>query len=265
LYDDGKETRSREFNMLQYLKYAPRRETNPIKIHHYPYTHTSYMTGVGVGMLFPDYFQSSYAAPLFAKMAQYGRENADRPKGMTCVMFVLSCLAAVAFEREVRPVSDKTGWVSIKYSSLPADKSSELYAVLSRVKAEIQAPECEGPGLQDVMTGDFDMDNLVEKWGASLADINPQRAFPREFFQALMKDEVNWKRLGAVDKTERHEFDRERIHEDGCKIRMNTVKNLTDFVGKFGVGLFNRVPGRQRTVSIAYQEEIEHHTRYKMQ
>ncbi|HTM63474.1 MAG TPA: hypothetical protein VL360_03110 [Gammaproteobacteria bacterium] len=224
IYPYSDEKKSEEYNILKYLLIAARRETMPIKVHQFPYHPDSNITNIGIVMLLPDYTYCRPLSYLGAKLAQYDTSDPDRPKGMTCVAFVLSCLAAIALKDEIKPVSAETGWASIKHS----DKY---------------------PGVQHVLTDDelinFDYDRLRHKLTPAIAKLDPHKPSPYEFYDAVRNDESNWEFIGTVDKTIVKKFDREAYRQEQAELEAAIKINRQKFLDTFGEEIFNRNPERQ--------------------
>ena len=259
IYDYETPKTSVEHNVLEYLKYAARRNTLPIKVHQYPYNYTSWVTSLGLGMLFPDHQYSRATTYLFSHLAKYGTDSPDRPKGMSCVIFALLCIAAVALKDEIAPVTAETGWASLKYSSLPADDDSEFSATLHAVKGVLDNKGIEGPGLQDVMTDEqreqFNLERLIHKLGKSLAALNPHEPRPEDLIQALANDADHWESIGFVDNTILKKFDKVAFSEESDAIQKEIEVNREAFYQTFGADIFNRDPDIEERKFTVYRAQ----------
>lgn len=244
IYDYGTPQTSTEYNILEYLKYAARRETMPIKVHEYPYNYTSYVTYFGLGMLFPDFQYGSLLTYLFSKFAKYGTDSIERPKGMSCIVFVLTCIAAVALRDEVRPVTAETGWASLKNSRMPEQNSNSFFKTLRQVKTDLNAKEIDAPGLENIFTPEqinqFDLERIKKKLSAGIAAMNPHAPSPHDFLHNLANDDENWQLMGSVDNTIIKEFDREAFHRECEDIQLQIEENRELFLQDFGQEIFNR-------------------------
>src|SRR3990167_615480 len=90
LYAYTDEEGSEDYNILKYLLIAARRETMPIKTHQFPCPPGSKIGDIGLLMLLPDF---TYCRPLSyvgSRFAMVEDGNPERPRGMTCITFVLS-------------------------------------------------------------------------------------------------------------------------------------------------------------------------------
>lgn len=259
IYDYGIPQTSTEYNILEYLKYAARRETMPIKVHEYPYNYTSFATYFGLGMLFPEFRYGSIPTYFFSKLATLGTGNIDRPKGMSCILFVLTCIAAVALRDEVQPVTPETGWVSLKNSRMPSQNSNTLFNTLRQVKSELDAKEIDAPGLEHIFSEEqirqFDLDRITKKLSAGIASINPHQPSPHEFMQNLIDDQENWLSLGPVDPAIVKEFDREAFHQECEDIQQQIEENRGYFFDDFGAEIFNRDPDQPEREFVEYRRD----------
>lgn len=223
LYSYTDEETSEEYNIKKYLLIAARRETMPIKVHQFPCPPASMITDIGISMLLPDF---TYCQPLSyvgSRFAMYGADDPDRPKGMTCVTFVLSCLAAVALKDEIQPVSADTGWISLKHSS----NQNEIYNLVSKGGSK-----------------NLDFDRLRDKLTPELAKIDPHKPSPFAFYDALRNDEDNWEFVGTVDNTIVKEFDKQVYRQEQLDLAANIKANRQKFIDAFGEEIFNRQPER---------------------
>lgn len=234
IYPYTDEDESDEYNILKYLLIAARRETMPIKVHQFPCPPASTITDIGLSMLFPDF---TYARPLSyigSKLAMYDADNPDRPKGMTCVTFVLSCLAAVALRDEIQPVSGKTGWASLKH----ADHHTGILNLLSEEES-----------------ANFDVDRLRQKLTTTISKLDPHKPSPFEFFDGVRSDADHWEFVGAVDHTIVKEFDKQAYREEQLQLAANIKANRQKFIDAFGEDIFNRDPNRPRRHFTLFNEK----------
>lgn len=226
LYAYTDEKAAEDYNILKYLLIAARRETMPIKTHQFPCPAGSKIGDIGLVMLLPDF---TYCRPLSyvgSRLAMVEDGNPERPRGMTCITFVLSCLAAIALKDEIQPVSAQTGWISLKHS----DKH---------------------PGLHDLLTEEeainFDVARLRNKLTtalSNLAKLDPHNPSPDEFYNAIRTDEENWEFVGSVDNAIVKEFDKQVYHQEQQTLKVNIKANRQKFIDAFGEEIFNRHPER---------------------
>lgn len=253
----GLPEKSEEHNVFQYLKYAARRDTAPIKVHHYPYNYTSYMAGTALAMLFPDY---TYCRPLtyfFAKAVDYTTSSYDRPKGMNCIMLVVLSIAAVALKEEIKSVNAETGWVSLRYSTMPDYNDLDFFKTLGQVKEELGIDDYDAPGLETLFTDEqleqFDIERIKEKLTSAVVKLNPQQPSPENFLQNLREDKENWESLGVLDKTVIKTFDKAAFGREVLAIKAQIEVNRKAFIAQFGPDIFNRNPDRPERHYSDYQ------------
>lgn len=230
LYPYADTVYSEDYNILKYLLIAARRETMPIKTHQFPCPPSSKIADAGLTMLLPAF---NYCWPIpyvGSKLAMYDSKNPDRPRGMTCITFVLACIAAVALKDEIQPVNAKTGWVSLKHG----DKH---------------------PGLQDLFTDEslknLDVDRIKKKLTPLIFTLDPHNPSPHEFYDGLRNDADNWEFVGAVDKTIVKEFDKQAYRQEQQSLVANIKANRQKFIETFGEEIFNRHadrPARRFTI-----------------
>lgn len=202
-----------EDNLLNYLLIAARRETIPVKTHQFPCPPTSRIADIGLTMLLPDFIYFRPQLYIGAMLAMYGANNPDRPKGLTCIAFVLSCLAAVALQDDIAPVNAMTGWKSRK----------------DFTEAEIQQ---------------FDFARIREKLSPSIAKLNPHKPSPYEFYHILNTDETYWQKIGVMDKTITKTFDKQAYQQEQVALIEKIKENRAQFLRTFGEKIFNRDPDR---------------------
>lgn len=246
---------SAEANVLEYLKFAARRETCPIKAQKYPYNYSSILSLIGNGINLPDVTFSHQVSKLGKKLVKKGTHKAGRPKGFTCVGFVLACLAAVVLKDEIAPVTDKTGWVSLKYSSDPLHASPHFLQTVHKVKTEIGAKYHHGPGLHDVLSPaqleSFNLERLKEKLTPLLVNQNPHHPSLKLFYADLASDPHHWEDLGFLDKsTLTKEFNPQAYRKEGQAIYKEIQINRKIFNQKFGPDIFKRSIARQKDAPI---------------
>lgn len=222
-YTDGKGLD--EYNLLKYLLIAARRETMPIKTHLFPCPPSSKIGDIGLTMLLPAFTYCWPISYVGSKLAMYDDKNPDRPRGMTCITFVLSCLAAIALKDEIQPVSAKTGWVSLKHAD-------------------------NYPGIHDLLTDEeaknFDVDRIKKKLTPVITNLDPHNPSPFEFYDSVRSDEENWEFVGAVDKTIVKKFDKQAYRQEQLDLAANIKANRQKFIDAFGEEIFNRHPERPR-------------------
>lgn len=254
LYDEGEKAPSLETNIMRYLLCAARRETMPIKVHRYPYNYTDFPTSFSLAMLFPDFEVCRPLSYLFKRTVDYGTSSHNRPKGMSCIMFILFCLAAVALKDEINPVNKNTGWVSLKYSPLPADNESEFAKILRDAKEEIGNHNHGVAGMEALLSeeqmANFNIDRLVEKLTPTIAGFDLHKPSPLDFMHSLLSDKANWECLGTIDKTVLKEFDKDAYREEQLKIQQETVVNRQRFIEQFSDAIFNHDGEEQRKFSL---------------
>lgn len=206
-----------EDNIRQYLKYAARRETMPVKSRDFPYYEPSYLALLGLAMLSPKFDTCQPLSWLGMQIMNYAIDTPDRPKGLSCAGFILACIAAVKLKDVVKPVNEKTGWVSLKNS------------------------EGEGPSLEDVLVDQsaYNIEKLTELLTPAFANTNPH--LPNEgFFDLLMDDTKNWQCMGTLDKTSlRKDYDKDVGRKESAEIKEAIRVNHAAFIRKFP-GIFSR-------------------------
>jgi hypothetical protein len=235
LYDYGDDESTEEMNILKYFLFAARRETAPVKSHIFPCEPTSKITDTGVGMLLPDY---TYCRPLTfvgANLAMYGAKDRSRPKGLTCITFVLACLAAVALKDDVTPVNGKTGWVSLKHGT------DEL-------------------GIQDIFTNDQIANcnpvTVREKLSPEFTKMDPHKPSPFEFFEMLKNDTSRWRLLGRLNNAIVKPFNQQAYHAEKIQLAKNIKANRQKFVETFGEAIFNRDPNHPYRHFTVFNEAV---------
>lgn len=245
---------SPELNILTYLKFAARRETQPVKSNVYPFNYSSIFTLFGMAFITPAFVLCHLLALLGMMLIRFGTSRpAYRPKGLTCAGFVLACVAAVALRDEINPVSDRSGWVSLKYSNLPAltDASPDYVRTVRQVQGEIRASNRHQPGLHDLMTEEqlrnFDLQRIAAKLTPLLVNQNPHQPSADEFMRHLTQDPDNWEFLGNLDKTNlKEEFDKQVYRDEIQEIAQHVRTNRNRFFGEFGPSLARRQQQQQQ-------------------
>ena len=200
-----------EDNIRQYLKYAARRETMPIKSHELPYTQASYLALGGLWMMLGSAKNACYGgfSRQGLKLVNYAVDAPDRDKGFNCAGFILATIAAVKLKDEVLPVNEKTGWVSM----------SELDKVLSEKN--------------------IDVERLAAKLTPAIANTHPHLPDGKTFFETLLKDKVNWECLGTLNpKVFRARFNKEAYEEETTRNKDEVRQNHAAFCKKFGDTIF---------------------------
>lgn len=201
---------SAEDNIRQYLKYASRRETMPVKSRELPYTQATYLALAGLFLVIKNDICCMPVATQGLKLVNYAVDTPDRDKGFYCAGLILAIIAAVKLRDEVKPVNENTGWVSL-------------------------------PELDKVLTDkNFDVSRLTEILTPAIANTNIHLP-DKTFFQELLKDQDNWECLGSLDKTIfRIKFDKQAYEREIAELQNEVRQNHGEFRRKFGDKIFGK-------------------------
>jgi len=101
-------------HVFEYLKFAARRHTAPIKVPVFPYTMTSFLSGFSSFFLAPSLNLPQWLTNLALNIIRYATSDKERVKGFNCVGFVLAVMGAVALKDEIQELNPEKGWVSLK-------------------------------------------------------------------------------------------------------------------------------------------------------
>ena len=194
---------STELNVLEYLKFAARRETLPTKSKIFPYNYSSILTLIGILLNLPDYHISNSLSSFGQKLIKIGVDKVDRPRGFTCAGFVLACIGAVALKDEIAAVTGETGWASRKDARrAAAGKRIVIELQCKKFNAKLVARIITDQGLHDMLTKEqlerFDVQRLAKKLTPLLANLNPHQPSVEMFFHAITTDPDNWEYFGCM-------------------------------------------------------------------
>ena len=188
-------------NTFEYLKYAARRNTAPIKTPFVPYSGASISSVFGSFFIAPPLYLPRFIVNFGIGLMMRGTNHEPRVKGFTCAGFVLSCIGAVALQDEISPISRESGWVSLKYGSVPEDMSSS-YARAWRHAQELRGEHAKSsPGLHHLLSAeqmrDFNLDRLINKL-SFMSNLHPHHPSTRAFNEGLQSDTENWEAIGQL-------------------------------------------------------------------
>ena len=188
-------------NTFEYLKYAARRNTAPIKTPFVPYTGASISSIFGSFFTAPPLNLPNYLVNFGIGLMRRGTNQEVRVKGFTCAGFVLSCIGAVALNDEISPITPETGWVSLKYGTAPDDMSSNYARAWQCAQETRGAHARPRPGLHHLLSPmqirNFDPDRLIRKL-SFLANLHPHHPSTRAFNEGLQGDTDNWGFIGQL-------------------------------------------------------------------
>jgi hypothetical protein len=188
-------------NTFEYLKYAARRDTAPIKTPFVPYTGASISSIFGSFLIAPPLYLPRFLVNFGIGLMKSGTNQDVRVKGFTCAGFVLSCIGAVALRDEISPISRESGWVSLKYGSAPEDTSSNYASAWQRAQETRGEHARSRPGLHQLLSAEqirnFDPERLIRKL-SFLSNLHPHHPSTRAFNEGLQSDTDNWESIGQL-------------------------------------------------------------------
>lgn len=238
--------------LFQYLKYTARRNTVPIKTPVFPNPISSMAAGIGVDLTVPSKNLNKLIVNLGYKLMDIGTNHEGRPKGFTCVGFVLSCIGAVALHDEIKALAPEDGWVSLKHGSTPRNPESKFAQTWNVVRDRLNITAQSQPGLDVLLTDEqiknFNIERLKEKLTPALANINPQKPSIKAFNEGFKNDNKNWESLGMLDVSEfklgetnppaSKPFNKEAYRAENKNILEDINTNREIFKEKFGAEAF---------------------------
>lgn len=192
-------------HVFEYLKFAARRNTAPIKTPFFPYTMASFLSGFSSFFLAPSLNLPQWLMNLALRFIRYGTNYTGRAKGFNCAGFVLGVVGAVALKDEIQALSPENGWVSLKYGDSPEDKESNYAKALQTAQEKKGIQGGLSPGLHTLLTDEqiqeFDIERLKTKLGG-LALLHPHRPHLNMFTEQILQNDEYWEDLGLVGENE---------------------------------------------------------------
>lgn len=238
-------------NIFEYLKFAARRKTAPIKTPYFPHAGASFFSVIGT------FFQGTplnwfkTVRNFGLRLIRYGTNYDDLPeeriKGFTCVGFPLAVCGAVALQDEIQEVAPGS-WVSLKYGGSPENKESN-YAKALRVmqtKKGIEGDIGTRPGLHTLLTSDqiqnFNIARLQKKLGI-LALQHPHKPNLNTFVRLIHEENDDWENLGILDTDKLYEtkatFDKKAYRAERKSILQEVQKGHQQFGQLHGDAAFS--------------------------
>jgi hypothetical protein len=245
---------SPQHNVLQYLKLASRRETIPVKpALDYPYNNSGFVAMLCTAILNP----SRPYNDITSQLLKWGRSQAKpgRPKGFTCIGFVLAILGCCALSTELLPVSSETGWVSLKNGDIPAE-ASPFRDLLVSTRQELRMPATSSrPGLHTLFTPEqlatFNLETLIEKLTPAIASLSPKDTTLREFLDATQLDPTHWANLGLLNRASlRTAFIKEDYRSEIKRVEHEIEQNRVRYAQDFHAPIHTRLTPTPRTSSL---------------
>ncbi|KTD35164.1 hypothetical protein Lnau_1835 [Legionella nautarum] len=232
-------------NVFEYLKFAARRNTAPIKAPFFPYTMASFLSGFSSFLLAPSLNLPKWIMSLALTFIRYGTNYEGRAKGFNCAGFILAVVGAVALKDEIQELSPENGWVSLKYGSSPENKESNYANALKTVQEKKGVSEGLAPGLHTLLTEeqiqDFDIERLKTKLGG-LALLHPHKPHLNSFTEQILQNEECWDDLGLLGEHElatevsnlSKPFDKEEYRAEKKSDFQKTQENHQQFGVSYG-------------------------------
>ncbi|WP_419420250.1 hypothetical protein ACNVED_02835 [Legionella sp. D16C41] len=260
-------------NVFQYLKFAARRETAPIKNPIFPHPISSFAAGIGVILTIPSYNLYKPFIKLGFHLMDKGTAYEGRPKGFSCAGFVLACIGAAALKDEIKAITPEGGWVSFKHGSMPEDKKSNYAINLQKISNNLNANNTKHPGLHTLLSEEqiknFNIDHYTHKLTPFLANLNPQRPSIKSFMAGIEKDKENWEDLGPLSEIKLGKtilstskvFNKEEYKVENKKLLQDIKENREQFKKDFGNSAFQHEKYSppsffKRFIAKAFGEEI---------
>jgi hypothetical protein len=218
----------REDNILQYLKYAARRETKPVKSSGFPITNINWMTKVG--LFFVNTSNLCDPIPRWAmRVVDYSVNVPDHSRGLNCIGLIAAVIAAVKLKDEISAVNEETGWVSIKHTHLTENKLDDTI---------------DRPGLHSVMNkkqlSQFSIERLAEILTPAIAKTSPHLTHSDDFLKNLLDDEDHWLTTTLDKESALKPFDKAAYDAETQQLRQTISRNTETFVSTFGRGIFDK-------------------------
>jgi hypothetical protein len=188
-------------NAFEYLKYAARRETAPIKTPLFPHSVSSISSGFGGFCMAPSLNLPNSVTEFGYKIIKSGTDYAERPKGFSCAGFILACVGATLLREEIQPIRAELGWVSLKYGKGPQNGHTPYAHSWNKVQERISIQEkTEIPGLSSLLDEKtFDLKRILKKL-SFLAYLHPHHPSVKAFYEGINQAE-DWKYIGNIDIT----------------------------------------------------------------
>ncbi|MFT4060277.1 MAG: hypothetical protein QM652_12100 [Legionella sp.] len=194
--------KAQTINIFQYLKYATRRKTAPIKAPLFPNPVASFSAGFGSFFMAPSLNLPNSLTKLGFNLIKKGTRDENRPHGFSCAGFVLACIGAVALEDEIGCVNPEIGWASLKYGKGPGDTNGPYAQAWQQVQQAMDIREASQPGLHELLTheqlANFDLQRLKKKL-SFLANLHPHHPSIRTFLEGITQDKQKWQDLGELN------------------------------------------------------------------
>ncbi|WP_028388015.1 hypothetical protein [Legionella fairfieldensis] len=240
-------------NVFEYLKFAARRETAPIKTPFFPYPGASVSSVLGSFFVAPSLNLPTSVVNVGLKLMKKGANYDGRVKGFSCAGFVLACIGAVALQDEISPLTPQRRWVSLKYGKSPQDPDTsyaKAWQCLKDSLGELKYEQSQS-GLDTLLSEEqiqqFDIDRLINKL-SFLANLHPHHPSIRAFIEGIQSDDENWQNLGSLNEIKMNNQYRvvsrpftKKDYKEEKAIDMEIIKtNHHQFGRQYGESAFKR-------------------------
>ncbi len=204
-----------EENVKQYMKYAARRATMPVKSQEFPITNINWLTKLGLFMVGSKYLCDPISSAGLSVM-DYSTATPNRSRGLNCIGLVAIVVAAVKLKDHIGVVTKDTGWLS---------------------RENIQT------AMTEAQLNEFSIERLSETLTPAIANTHPHLTHGDVFLKNLLDDDEHWQCMGTLDKTSNLKpFNKEAYEAETQALRTTIRDNHAQFVADFKMGIFSRKP-----------------------